>query len=239
MRFESVARTHAGCRRKVNEDSFLSRPEKGLWAVADGMGGHDAGDIASALVAMMLDESADQPPLADRELGLRAALDQANARLIAMSGDYGPGSTIGTTIVVLAADGGSFICLWAGDSRAYVVRNGKLMQVTHDHSLVQELVDAGEIRAADASRHPNANVITRAVGSSALLEIDRVAGPIASGDTFLIASDGLTRLASECELQSAVASQDLETAADRLLAMCLERGAPDNVTFVIVRACLD
>jgi len=236
MRFETVARTHVGCRREINEDAFLSRPEKGLWAVADGMGGHDAGEIASALVVELLDGCNGGPNLDARARALELSLQDANARLITMAQAGGANRTIGTTVVVIAADAARFICLWAGDSRAYLCREHELIQLTRDHSLVQELVDAGEITPAEVDRHPNANVITRAVGSEPSLETDRIAGLVASGDAFLLGSDGLTRLVSDNEIRVALQAPDLETEADRLMATCLARGAPDNVTFVILRA---
>jgi serine/threonine protein phosphatase PrpC len=136
------------------------------------------------------------------------------------------------------SDGGSFVCIWAGDSRAYLSRNGELRQLTHDHCLVQELLDAGEITPAEADRHPNANVITRAVGSSPILETETVDGRTMTGDAFLLASDGLTRLVNERELLSALTAPNLEAGADTLLALSLDRGAPDNVTFLMVRAFL-
>ena len=235
MRFETVARTHPGCRRPINEDAFLSRPEKGLWAVADGMGGHDAGEIASALVVELLDGCTSGPNLGERARALQDALQNANARLISMAQAGGVNRTIGTTVVVMVADT-RFICYWAGDSRAYLLREGNLVQLTRDHSLVQELVDAGEIAPAEADRHPNANVITRAIGSEPKLETDRVEDAIAPGDTFLLASDGLTRVVSKDEIRAALRAPDLETEADRMMATCLARGAPDNVTFVMIRS---
>jgi serine/threonine-protein phosphatase Stp1 len=236
MRFETVANTHVGCVRLINEDAFLSRPDKGLWAVADGMGGHDSGEVASALIVELLDACDNGPDLAARVHDCDAALQDANARLMAMAQAGGANRTIGSTVVVLAADATRFVCLWVGDSRAYLARDGKLKQLTKDHSLVQELVDAGALSPADAHDHPNANIITRAVGSETPLEIDRVEGRVANGDTFLLASDGLTGLMSDAEIVAALRAADLDAEADRLLVECLLRGAPDNVTFVILRA---
>ena len=236
MQFESVARTHVGCRRKVNEDRFLSRPDIGLWAVADGMGGHHAGDVASALIVELLATCPAGLALAPRMVKARAALADANARLIAMAGQDPRQRPIGSTVVAIGTDAGSFHCLWVGDSRAYRAHKAMLTQLTHDHSLVQELVDAGHLDPAEAQTHPNANVITRAIGSDPDIEIDAVAADLAAGDVFLLASDGLTRLMDESELLTALMSNDLERAADGLIETCLERGAPDNVTFVILRA---
>ncbi|HTC84284.1 MAG TPA: protein phosphatase 2C domain-containing protein [Rhizomicrobium sp.] len=235
LRFECVARTHAGCRRKINEDAMLSRPDLGLWAVADGMGGHEAGEVASALVVGMLEGAGAEAELSARIAKSGAVLHKANQLLQSMAQESGSRRTIGTTIVLMAVDRTSFACLWAGDSRAYLARDGALAQLTHDHSLVQQLVDSGDIDPGLAAKHPNANVILRAVGAMPELEIDNVEGEVRAGDVFLLASDGLTRLVSDSEILDQLGASNLEAAADRLLDMCLDRKAPDNVTFVIVR----
>jgi serine/threonine protein phosphatase PrpC len=235
MKLETVARSHVGCRRKVNEDSVLARPDLGLWAVADGMGGHAAGDVASALVVEGLATTAPGLTLSERTNAARRQLTDANARLLAMGKNGPEGKTIGTTAVALLLDREGFACLWVGDSRIYRARRGALRQLTRDHSLVQQLVDLGEISAAEARDHPNANVITRAVGSADRLEIDSVEGDTQAGDAFLLASDGLTRLAQDQEMLDCLEAERLEDSADRLLDLCLERGAPDNVSFVLVR----
>jgi len=236
MGFESVVRTHIGCRRKINEDSVLCRPELGLWAVADGMGGHDAGEVASALVVERLAAGDAGSDLTAKTIAAKRAIEAANAELVAM-GNQGPSQrTIGSTVVAIAAAAGELSCLWAGDSRAYRVRGGALVQLTRDHSLVQELVDAGQLDAAEANDHPNSNIVTRAVGASPNIVVDVVASDIALGDVFLLASDGLTRLATDAELLAGLQAPNLEAAADRFIDTCLERGAPDNVSFVILRS---
>jgi serine/threonine protein phosphatase PrpC len=136
----------------------------------------------------------------------------------------------------MAADATSFACLWAGDSRAYLARGGRLTQLTRDHSLVQQLVDAGDLDVSAAALHPNANIITRAVGADAELEIDSLEGDIMARDAFLLASDGLTRLVSDLEMLEAVKADDLDAAADSMMKTCLDRGAPDNVSFIMLRS---
>ena len=236
MAFESVFRTDTGCRRKLNEDAVLCRPDLGLWAVADGMGGHDSGDLASALVVEVLAECGQGEGLTIRTRKVRDALDRANAQLVALAKSSTPARTIGATVVLLAADAAAFTCLWAGDSRAYRARAGSLDRLTSDHSLVQQLVDAGMLDAAEAESHPNANVITRAVGADVSLAIDSVHGDVVAGDIFLLASDGLTRLVSDQELLAGLLADDLAEAADGFIAAALARGAPDNVSLVLVRA---
>ena len=234
MRFESVARTHIGCRRKTNEDAMLARPDLGLWAVADGMGGHEAGEVASALVVEKLGHALGEGSLADRARSAHAAIMDANQELWSMAANGTP-RTIGSTVVALTIDEARFSCLWAGDSRAFLARDGVLRQLTRDHSLVQQLVDAGDLDPRAAAEHPNANIITRAVGAAPRLDLDQVEGDLKPGDAFLLASDGFTRLIPDHEILAALKASDLETVADGLVETCLARQAPDNLTFVMVR----
>lgn len=235
MAFECVSRTHVGLRRKVNEDSLLVRTERGLWAVADGMGGHDAGDVASARVIealLSLPIVYGLDALVDSAI---SALERVNRDLIDLAGSTDVERAIGSTVVGLAIAGTQYRAFWAGDSRAYRVRGSEVEHVTRDHSLVQSLVDAGMLDPADAEHHPNANIITRAVGVAADLQVETVTGEVSAGDQFVLASDGLTRLVDDRELVEVLGCGALEAAADRLIDMVLERGAPDNVTIVIVK----
>src|SRR5256885_5369373 len=234
MSFNCVSRTHVGLRRKVNEDSVLVRTDRGLWAVADGMGGHEAGDVASAAVT----EALRQLPIV---YGLDELVDSAtdamqgvNRELIDLAHADDRSRTIGTTVVGLAIADGHFRCFWAGDSRAYRVRDGQIRRLSRDHSLVQDLVDAGMLNSEDAERHENANVVTRAVGVTEDLQVDNSTGESVPGDLFLLASDGLTRLVDDRELAEELNSSPPETAADNLIDMVLARGAPDNVSIIIV-----
>jgi serine/threonine protein phosphatase PrpC len=225
-----------GHRRKLNEDSLLSSAENRIWVVADGMGGHDAGDVASAKVVEALARLPEATSFLNRVGKAIGTLETVNAELIALARQGGTDRTIGTTVVGLMADDEEFCCFWVGDSRAYRIHDGAIAQISRDHSLVQDLVDAGMLEAERAEHHPNANVLTRAVGATESLKVDTVSGKLESGDVFLLASDGLTRLVSEDEIRAAFAGATLDAAADRLLDMALSRGAPDNVTFVIARA---
>jgi serine/threonine protein phosphatase PrpC len=236
MSIESVGRTHTGCRRAVNEDALLERSEARMWAVSDGVGGHTAGDVASALVVERLAGCAPTGDLADRAAAAEQALLGVNTELVELSRATEAPRGIGATVVALLADGAAFTCLWAGDSRAYLARDGVLVQLTKDHSLVQQLVDLGELEQSEAATHPNANIITRAVGGAATLKVDSVSGEVRPGDVFLLATDGLTRLVNDAELAVSLGAPDLAAEADRLIQLCLDRGAPDNVTLVIVRA---
>jgi serine/threonine protein phosphatase Stp1 len=232
--FEHVSRTHVGCRRTRNEDAVIECPAAGLWAVADGMGGHEAGDLASMTVVEALVEctSGGKPGLRQ----VLMALELANARLADLSRSKFNGRTIGSTVVGIIFDGSEFHCFWAGDSRAYRIRDGRIEQLTRDHSVVQDLVDAGKLSLEEAKTHPDSNIITRAVGVSDVLDAETLSGEVLPGDTFLLASDGLTRLLGDEELLAEIDGKDLNQGASRLLELSLERDAPDNVSLAIVRA---
>jgi serine/threonine protein phosphatase PrpC len=235
MRIECAGRTHVGLKRKINEDSILSQAERGLWAVADGMGGHEAGEVASSMV---VDALRSLPPARDAE-GLAAcaieALREVNRDLIALARTGGHQRSIGTTVVGLTISDGAFRCFWLGDSRGYRLRDGQLKRLTRDHSVVQELVDAGMLTDDEAEGHEDSNLITRAVGVAETAEIDMIGGEVRSGDLFLLASDGLTRVVPDSDLAAELARASLEEAADNLIDLVLARGAPDNVSLIIVK----
>jgi serine/threonine protein phosphatase PrpC len=199
------------------------------------MGGHDAGDVASSRVT----ESLLDLPVADGLDGLvEAAVDalkQVNEELIVLARANGSERTIGSTVVGLAIADGQFRCFWAGDSRAYRVRHGQIEQITRDHSLVQNLIDVGMLKPDEAVDHPNANVITRAVGVASDLSIEIVGGDALPGDQFLLASDGLTRVVDDHEMAAELLSKSPARAAEQLIDTVLARGAPDNVSIIIAK----
>src|SRR5262249_52447926 len=153
-----------------NEDALLCRPEIGVWAVADGMGGHAAGDVASGLIVKHLRNVTAGPGITVLQRSVVEALGRANNEIYAMSGENG--RTMGSTVVALVVAKEGFSSLWAGDSRAYLLRRGELRPLTRDHSLVQQLVDSGDLTPEAALNHPNANIITRAVGHVPKLEVE-------------------------------------------------------------------
>jgi serine/threonine protein phosphatase PrpC len=226
----TAMRTDPGKVRPLNEDSAVALPERGVWAVADGMGGHEHGDRASRLVA---DRLARLPPTTSgQELlrAVRATLAVCHRELREQTA----GGLCGCTVVVLLAVDSHFACLWAGDSRLYRLRAGHLDQLTRDHSLVQELTDQGQLTATAARTHPWRNRITRAVGIGDRLELDALQDRLLPGDRFLLCTDGLTGELEDTDIASTLASAAPEPAADALIALALERGGRDNITFVIV-----
>jgi len=226
------AATHPGAVRPHNQDQVVARPDLGLWAVADGAGGHGAGEVASAAIAEALE--AIPPGLTAAEMlaqvRLRLAAVHATLRVRALSA--GAGGIIASTVVVLLLRGGHYAALWAGDSRAYLLRDGALSRVTRDHSAVQEMVDAGLLAPEEAERHPQSNVITRAVGQEGDVVLDKVAGRLQPGDLFLLCSDGLFKELDEARLAAMLAA-GME--ARDLVAAAVQAGARDNVSAVVVR----
>ncbi|HSW03526.1 type VI secretion system-associated protein TagF [Aquabacterium sp.] len=230
-RFVARAASHPGTVRTRNEDAFVDRGDIGLWAVADGAGGHGAGDVASAAVAAALSDLPSGLSAAEILAQVRLRLGAVHAELQRIAAASTNGEMPVTTVVVLMARGDHFACLWAGDSRAYLLRDGSLCQVTHDHSLVQELVEAGALAPEDAESHPQANVITRAVGSEEALELDKVAGRIQPGDVLLLCTDGLFKALPESDISRLLAAGQ---GPEQLLEEALRAGARDNVTALVV-----
>jgi serine/threonine protein phosphatase Stp1 len=231
--FRSAVRSHVGHVRKLNEDSAAALPERGLWVVADGMGGHARGDEASRLVTASLARLPPTDGAVDLLRAVQATLARCNRELHATAAQ---GGLSGCTVVVLLAAEGHICCLWAGDSRLYRLRSGRLDRLTQDHSLVQELVDQGELDPAGAASHPWRNRITRAVGIDERLELDALQDKVEPGDRYLLCSDGLTGEIKDEEIASLLAAATPEAAADRLLELTLARPARDNVTLIVVEA---
>jgi serine/threonine protein phosphatase PrpC len=235
FRVVSHSLTDVGLVRRRNEDAFLDRPDLGLWAVADGMGGHQAGDYASSAVITALRNLAQGVGLDDRLRLAIEALTAVDAELRARAAALGPEIAIASTVVALFAGGMEAACLWAGDSRCYQWRDGALRQLTVDHSLVQELIDAGVLHPEQAANHPHAHVVTRAVGAGEL-GFGTVCEALRAGDRFLLCSDGLTNMVGDDEIAHALAGVSPREITERLRDLVLQRGARDNVTIVVVDA---
>ena len=225
--------THAGTKRKHNEDTWVDRPDLGIWAVADGAGGHQAGEVASGMIAEALDSL--PPMLSAPELlgAVRTRIADTHRKLREEATSRGAHTMIASTLVVLLARGDHFACLWAGDSRAYLLRGGAIQQITRDHSLVQELIESGAITEAEAENHPHANIITRAVGADIdELVLDKVHGRLQSGDRFLLCSDGLCKTVPLEQLSTLLSTNESKPASQSLIAAALALNVKDNVTAV-------
>lgn len=234
--FEYIAAslTHIGCKRTLNEDACLNLTDRHLWVVADGMGGHMAGDVASQTVIEYA-----QKAVADQTFSIfvENVEDQfiaANQKLRELGKKRG--QIAGSTVVALLGHGRQGLIMWAGDSRAYLFRNNSLHQITRDHSLVEELLAMGSISADEARSHPRANVITRAIGANENLVLDMDIVEFLHGDTILLCSDGLYRELHEEDIGDLIRNQaSPATITQKLVDACLERQARDNVAVVVVK----
>lgn len=238
IKWDSAARTHVGKVRRLNEDAFLEKPAAGIWSVADGMGGHDAGDFASAAVVSALESLEPAPGLLPFATSVDDCLQAVNGQLHTEAHQR-ESRIIGTTVVTFLNAGRDAAVLWAGDSRAYRLRKGVLEQLTRDHSRIQSLIEQGKLNAQDAESHPEANVITRAVGVTETLELDSRKVNIRDGDTYLLCSDGLYRYLTEEEMQQLLGQGNARYACDHLVSLALERAARDNITAIVLHAELD
>jgi len=232
----SAAISHPGLVREQNEDAYLCDDRRGLWAVVDGMGGHACGEVASAVVIEHIDNIRTRWPTA-RALAedVISRLEDANTQLRHQARDKGVG-TMGATVACLVSFQGKALATWCGDCRIYRFRHRPPIRlVTHDHTLVQQLVDGGGLRPEEAENHPESHVLTRAVGAADQLELDFQQLDLQRGDRFLLCSDGLSRSVPEFEIEAACHSEGgPHRICARLLERALDAGAPDNVTISVV-----
>jgi serine/threonine protein phosphatase PrpC len=231
---DTAAATHTGMVRRCNEDSWLSRPAIGLWAVADGMGGHQAGDVASKIVVDALARIGEPDSPARLLQACEDALTSANEGVRAVADSRGLG-IIGATIAALLVHGRHFACVWSGDSRIYLARDNQITQLTRDHTEAQDLLDRGVLSPAEALVWPRREVITRAIGVSDQTDLEQVYGQVQPGDVFVLCSDGLTAHVEPPEIMRVVLSKDAQAACRQLISLTLSRGARDNVTVIVVR----
>lgn len=225
-------------RRPLNEDSFLADSQRGVFAVADGVGGAEAGEVASQTAVEVLDEAfRHQVEGADIEDLMELAIQRANASIHQMAQDHAKFAMMATTVVALHLDGKTATFGHVGDSRLYrLTPHGELIRETEDHSVVEEEVRAGRMTPEQAANHPSKNVISRALGAENAVEVDMKTIDIEPGTQFLLCTDGITRHVPDYELrQLLIVSDDLSAVCDELKRRCYERGAEDNLTAVLVR----
>jgi PPM family protein phosphatase len=226
----STALSHAGRKRRHNEDAYVLQPP--LFAVADGMGGAKAGEVASSLAAGALQESDGDG--SSGEARVTALIEEANRRVFRRASEDREASGMGTTMTVAVVEDDRVAIGHVGDSRAYLIRDGRLEQLTDDHSLVAELVRSGKLTPEEAEIHPQRAVITRAVGTEPDVDVDTFSVQGAPGDLFLICSDGLTDMVDEETILGAVEQNrgDLKKAAKALVNAANQGGGEDNITVV-------
>ena len=224
--------SHVGLRRELNEDTYFGDAELGLWLVADGMGGHEFGEVASALAR----DTVVREVRAGRSLA--EAIRRADEDIIRHSRQRGESLPMGTTMVAVRLREHRFELAWVGDSRAYLW-NGQLRQLSSDHSYVQELIDQGAITAEQARAHPHRNVVTQALGVTDPqdLKVETLAGELKPGHQLLLCSDGLTEEVDDAGIAALVGRSDLsaQECVDHLVSAALDGGGSDNVTVVVLR----
>lgn len=234
-RISWAARTDVGSLREHNEDSYLAKPP--LFAVCDGMGGHAAGEVASSIAVHALAKYA--PSVADAQ-ALGEAVEAANQAVIEAPANGEGRQGMGCTCSACLIDGTHMAVAHVGDSRIYLLHAGTLVRVTHDHSLVEELVDAGEITADQARTHPHRSWVTRALGSDPDMYADRFTLDVQTGDRVILCSDGLSSMVEDAEIEDiAVSTPSPEVCVDALVSAALIAGGHDNVTCVVVDVLSD
>lgn len=230
MDLDFAARSDPGRVRANNEDALLCCPSSALWAVADGMGGHRCGEVASALAVQVLSESV----AAGAELV--AAVQAANRAILAAASRDAEGRGMGTTLVAVRFDGADFEAVWAGDSRLYRVDGQGIEQLSHDHSWVQSMIDAGEMSQAQARRHPRRNVILQCLGGEDQpLQVGRLHGRLAAHELLLLCSDGLSGELSDPQIQQACTqAHTLEELVEQLIELANQHGGRDNISCIVI-----
>ena len=235
--WQSSAKSDVGNIRSLNEDSYIERPDIQLWAVADGMGGHHGGEIASQLIVDSLKKvGGSSNSLSEYVDEVEDSLISANIALRKLSQEQYASRTIGSTVACLLAYNGYIAYLWAGDSRIYRMRNGELTQLTNDHSEVQRLVDEGLLDPALAESHPAANVVTKAIGGQDDMTLQVGLDEIEENDIYLLCSDGLYRDISNVELKDFFDENDVNESCENLISTALSRTGADNLTAIVARA---
>jgi Serine/threonine protein phosphatase len=228
--------TDAGLVRKTNEDSFFADARLGLLIVADGMGGHAGGEVASRVAIATISElwKASEP---DGNPGglIRGAIEQANTAILAEAQAHPALQGMGTTLVLAFCSGDAIHLAHLGDSRAYLIRNGSIRQLTEDHSLVAQMVKAGQLTAEEAPHYHLRNVVTRSLGNQKIAEPDLAVVEWTPGDFLLLCSDGLTNMVEESELRSLIArgGVDLERSCRQAIDLANRNGGRDNITAVL------
>ena len=233
--WSSACETHPGKVRTVNEDACLDLPELGLWAVADGMGGHEGGEIASRLIIDQLKNINEPSEIHSFVAEIKQRLLDANQQLRQMASQRFHNRTIGSTIVAMAAFGNQCAFIWVGDSRIYRLRDSSLERITKDHSMVEDYIAQGLIQAEDAESSGIANVLTRAVGAEDDLLIDHKIDRLEANDAYLLCSDGLYREVNEQQISECMSLSNSGESAKQMLSIALKNQAKDNISVGVVQ----
>lgn len=233
LAYETGAASHVGLVRQENEDSYLVLPEIGVWVVADGLGGHARGQFASLTIVSALQSIGYPASAPDLLARFEDRIERANATL--QNAIREGGALLGSTVAALLVHEGSYTCFWSGDSRVYLIRDGTIVQLTTDHTEMQDLLQKGLLDPEEAAHWPRRHVVTQAIGIHERPQAELRHGWISPGDTFLLCSDGLNGHADDTEILEVGSQGSAQAACDRLIDLVLSRGGTDNVTIVIVR----
>ena len=230
--------THIGKIRQINQDAYLNLPDKQLWMVADGMGGHKAGEFASGAIADALKSFKPAKTLGATLTTIYHELLTVNRELVELASESGDDSVIGSTVAILLAWRQHSIILWSGDSRIYLFRKGKLRQLSRDHNYENQLLAKG-YSAEEVKTQPFTQALTHAIGGAKELYLEAQMQEIRPGDIFLLCSDGLNKEVVESEIESILNTTTIEQAVSELMELTLTRGARDNVTIVILTSSVN
>lgn len=240
MKWQAAAITHVGRRRPANEDAFFNDVERGLFVVADGMGGHAAGEVASEMAVERVAGRFIDADIGDADSAARVLADAvraANLDILGRAEREPEKSGMGTTLTALALVGNKAVVAHVGDSRAYRLREGVFAQITVDHTWVEEQVSSGLLARAQARIHPFANIITRALGTQPELQVDAAQMEARPGDLYLLCSDGLTGMLDDVQMLELIKdTRPLESRAKRLIQAANRAGGLDNITAILIQA---
>lgn len=235
LQFASTEVTHAGSVREVNEDSVLSKKESGLWVVADGMGGYEAGDVASKMLVDALDEITLGDSIVSNIENIEQTVLDVNQKIIEHSNLVFEGRVFGSTVVLVYLYENLGFVFWAGDSRLYRLRDNVLNKITRDHSQLQEMLDSNLLLPEEIENYPDHNIITRAVGAEETLMLDFLVFNIKEDDKFLLCSDGLYNSVNDNQVQLILNNGSIHLNSKQLIETALENGASDNVSFILIQ----
>ena len=231
----SCGRTHIGMVRQVNQDAYANLPNKSLWVVADGMGGHKDGEFASTEIVNCLKQFEAEKTIGTSVKKIYQQLNRVNQTLFEHAGEH---TIVGSTVAVLYAHQQNCVVMWSGDSRIYLMRHGGLKLLTHDHNHESKLMAEG-LRSEEIKDHPYAQILTHAIGGEQEVYLDSQIQELRNKDVFLLCSDGLNKEVTDSEIEEILKQMPYQKAVNHLMDLALKRGGKDNITIVLVHALIN
>ena len=233
--WSSLGKTHVGMVRKINQDAFADLPDKYLWVVADGMGGHENGDLASTEIVKALKKFEPEEWIGTTVKKIYQQLKKVNYQLLEQATVAGENAVIGSTVAILYANRTRCVAIWSGDSRIYLFRRGELKQITRDHNNEPVLLAEG-FSPEEIKIHPYAQILTHAIGGEQEVFLDAQIQEVKQGDIFLLCSDGLNKEVTDSEIEAVLKRYPYQQAVDNLMDLALQRGGRDNITLILAQA---